>query len=236
MTKQLIGMLLGILSFLSIPEAHAQRPTEFPRTFEIQFNPTSFFNRRPRLRVGFEYQFPKHWGVATTFAWGNETLHDIGIWSGPRLGNNYQYREIRPEIRFYLIRDAGFAGYISFEPHWVRTNSTLIEGRYSDPIEPGVDWLFDRVDYQLEKFGGQLKAGLKFTVFDRFTVGGYVGYLGLTERTVSYDDPVNLRVDDREFPFGRGVWEQVESFRSPGTDLIYDFSIGLQIGYMFIKD
>ncbi|MUH34226.1 hypothetical protein D9O36_00070 [Zobellia amurskyensis] len=180
----------------------------------ITFSPLSLLDiYSPRLRVGYVQHIGGHWKLGI----------DLGAGGGTSLFSQREAEdgilwEVRPEIYYRLGKGSRTPKYISAEFFYIDESITLLNDGYQR--EDGVNLLYDKADYNRQKYGMHLKFGLFLNLGRRFGFNFYGG-LGFRFKDVSFGELTNAREGTAERPRHgfKTIYEQEERDFRPNPAL-----------------
>lgn len=180
----------------------------------ITFNPLSLLDMySPRLRVGYIQHLGRHWKLGLDLGAGGGT----GIFS-KRESEDGSLFEVRPEIYYRLGKGSRTPKYISAEFFYIDESITLLNDGYQR--KDGVNFLYDKADFNRQKYGMHLKFGLFLNLGSRLGFNFYGG-LGFRFKDVTFGNLVNAREGIVERPRHgfTTIYEKEESNFRPNPTL-----------------
>jgi hypothetical protein len=127
------------------------------------------------------------------------------------MGSDYQFFEIRPEIRYLLHNQPGFQFFSSLEPFFLSHRDHYQNMSFYD----GQDhYTYDFADFSRMKTGLNLKMGI-LAYFGSMGIEFYCGG-GVAHRVTSFDNLVNLEKDNDSYS-GGWLWSDFRHFRGNKT-------------------
>lgn len=219
-----ITILLSIIQL-----GRAQYSPDTTRKLDFHITPITFIDYSPRIRIGVEYTNKWNLGYSLNFGYGDDAIPEItGMYMA---GENYQFFEIRPEIKYYL--NSSFQRvrpYISAELFGIFLTMDRKDSYYYPDEGVGVIY-FDKAKVEKLKYGSHIKLGVKVFSIRKISIDAYAG-IGMANRDVSYygiKNPISQP---------EGVFEEwfINQLKIEGSKLIPHLTLGLKFGLFFEKD
>ncbi len=228
--KRLIIILLAL--FFIIQSSSAQEyQTEVKNRLSFKVMPLSLLSQMHRVRFGLEFISKGRFGYNLDAGFGNEATFILPSYArlldDNRWEKDYQFFEIRPEVKYLYINKKHLYLYSAIELFYMQMNTTMIEGKYK---KKGVDFAYsyDQANLHTKKYGFIYKMGLGIVVAS-FSVEFYAG-IGLANIEVKYSDVVNAQKINR-FSFDRWFNPYV---REQNRETLH-LDLGIKIGYVLIQ-
>ena len=165
------------------------------------------------MRSGYIQHLGGHWKIGL----------DLGVGGGTGLVSKWEYEEdfvweVLPEVYFILNPDKKTLKYLSTEFFYIDQSVTLLNDGYR--TNDGVDLLYDRVDFERQKYGMHIKFGL-FLNLGRHVGFNFYGGLGFGFKDTSFENPVNARQGIANLPRHgfSSIYETEESEFQPNPAL-----------------
>lgn len=196
--SKLILLFQVLLFALSVPQVCAQIRETLPAHLDLHIMPLALAHPDPSLRMGVEHVTGGRWSYGLSAGFGQNPFSGILMKNDRR--TDYQLWEIRPEIKFYLFQREDMGWYMAAEGLYVNSSYTSGSSYYILSFDEKV--VFDKAEFQKEKFGGIGKMGIKFLVGRKLTLDLFSG-LGLARTHVSYSNVENPR-NEMHDPFFDG--------------------------------
>ncbi|MDB2607012.1 hypothetical protein N9Y48_04475 [Zobellia sp.] len=152
----------------------------------ITISPLSFLDYYvPRLRVGYIQHLGGPWKMGV----------DLGLGAGTGLFSQIESEdellfEVRPELYYGLGKGSKTSKYISVELFYIDDSKTILNDGYER--RDGVDILYDKADFQRQKYGMHVKFGLFLNLGRHFGFNFYGG-IGFRFKNISFENMVNPR-------------------------------------------
>ncbi len=213
----LLQILVFVWPVLQVNAQTRDRET-LPANLDLHIMPLAFAHPDPSLRIGVERITGGRWSYGLSAGIGHNPFTTMLMRNDRR--TNYQMWEIRPELKFYLMQRKDMGWYLAAEGVYVNSSYTAGGSYYILSWNEKV--LFDKAEFQKEKFGGISKMGIKFLVGRKLTMDLFSG-LGMAWTDVSYSNVENARNEAHD-PFFDG-----EDFHS-GKRWTGLLSIGIKVG------
>lgn len=223
MKKYLAAVTLLILFHQGV---HSQA-VEKSHRIEIHTTPLTMVDFTPRLRMGVEYQQSDKFAYCLDFGLGNSFLN-LQRPNEEDGSNHYRFWEVRPEVKYYFLKNNNVVSmYCAAELFYLKTSSTIYKDHYY-PEASSPTIVYDRADFQKQKMGAHLKAGLKLVANNKISFDFYVGG-GMAYRMVNYTNVVNPRTE--EYFETCGNWGF--STKEEGNTSLFHVTLGFKVGYIF---
>jgi hypothetical protein len=188
----------------------------------IHIMPFSIALKHPRIRIGGLVEAGR-WEFVLDVEYGNRYTFQ----RNENRGLPYHFLGFRPEIRYSLYGNfLGFTDqYVAIEIPFNWVTKTVVNNYY----EAGdTHYFFDRATYRRSRIALLFKTGITMPIGERFYIDYYAG-IGAGQRTVRYDDQVNLQVSESSHHIRIWGFNQLQA---EGTAGIVDFALGFRIGYI----
>jgi hypothetical protein len=187
----------------------------------IHIMPLSVAVKHPRMRFGAIAEAGR-WEFVFDVEYGNRYTQLFKTFQ--KLP--YHFLGFRPEIRYSL--HGNYLGiidrYVGIEIPFNWISKTLVHDSYD---AHGANYLFDRATFRRSRITALFKTGITVPIGERVYLDSYLGF-GFGQRSVRYDDQVNLR-ENENFPVREwGFYQNPEE----GIENISDFAMGFRIGYI----
>lgn len=225
--KQLF--IIIIISFLFIQNGFSQKSDDIKNRFIIKVMPLSIIDFTPRYRLGVEYVTDGRMAYGVDFGVGNSTINPMSSWrfGGDFWKENYEFFEVRPEIKFLFKNRKSHYFYSSVEFFYMQMESLLRDGHY-EKENSNVEINFDKAIIHKQKYGMHLKVGINLIAFRHINFDFYGG-VGFAVRTYNYTDIENPVVGTESI----FVEWMPQSFLFEGTSVIPHLALGFKLGYTF---
>lgn len=225
--KALLTALLTLVvstCALAQPKAASEENTSLPSF--ISFNLTTPIDPfGPRFRMGYIQSINEQWMVGMAFGYGSADIRLIG--SVNRFFDAYQLWEVRPELYYFPNPKDRWNTYASAELFYINHTDQLENDQYQPSKDSSLAIRYDRVDYQRQKYGLNIKSGVILNLIGPLKLNAYCG-IGVRVRNNDFDNPVNPQANPDfidEFGFTDAY------LRRAGTFVGVNFSMGLNLFY-----
>ncbi len=229
--------------FLTLLLSH--NTLSFAQSLDIH---TSFFTAldfSPRWRLGVEYNTnPGKFAYNIDVGYGNYALNKFRI-DESKWGTDYQFLEIRPEVKYFFAKNVGYTGrfirppftpnrpgahnvsmYTGIELFFLRLNNTFEDDYYVTPSATTFI-TYDSSLFHKQKIGGHLKYGAQYTN-GRFVVDNSLG-IGLAHRNRFSTGTVNPQA---VIPFEKRGEFYTPGHRRIGKSIIWHFTLNIRVGFI----
>jgi hypothetical protein len=217
----------------------SQADTVLSGTFHLFAVPLPWIDKNPRLRLGMEYVTHNRMGYSLEIGYGNRHLNhsrlENVVW-----GDAYSFFEVRPEIKWYVDDNrlapwkrkypSSIPRYFAVEAFYQEMHDHLDNNDFSPKINP-TPISYEQASFKKIKIGAHAKLGLKLLLWKKVVIDFYEG-IGLAYRKISYTDVINpLPLEE---PGTNEGWFP-EPYKNEGAYLLFQFSLGLRVGYIIGK-
>lgn len=220
--KQLIVLVSLILLFTH--DLYSQEDFESGSSLRVEVSPLTMIYYTPRFRFGFEFLSNNKLGYSINFGIGNSSLNKARL-DGLIFGNDYSFFEIRPEIKYVLIKNEDNSFYCATELFYIKMRDQFKSGHYQKKDSYN-EIVYDSAIFNKQKTGVHFKAGIGINIFKRLDFDLYGG-VGIAERKIDYSDIVNPIEGER--PIFVEWIPQPDLFE--GKSVIFQLTMGYKIVY-----
>ena len=187
--------------------------------------------------MGLEYHGYDRMAYSLEIGFGNNLLNQAKlnrvVW-----GQEYSFFELRPEIKWFAKKKSSLPWYIWTTgklPRYI-----AVEGFYQEmhdqlensdfnPKANAFDIAYEEASFKKIKIGAHVKYGFKVLIWKKVVIDFYEG-IGLAYRKISYTNLVNpVLTEDPE-----GEWWS-QPYKNQGAYFLFQFSVGVRVGYVFGK-
>jgi len=185
-------------------------------------------DRTPRLRLGAEYNFNNTFAYCLEIGVGNTFINKNRL-SGSLGKENYQFFEVRPEVKYYFNNSATkkTSMYCATELFFITAGCKYFDSYYHLANRELITY-YDEATFRKIKYGCHIKGGIKQVLFKRVTIDFYGG-LGIAKRKIAYSDVVNP--DTGDYSVFEEWLPQPEQYEGEST--FTHLTGGCKIGWMF---
>ncbi len=198
--------------------AQSQELARYPANLDLHIMPVALAHSDPSLRIGTELMGPGRWSYGLSAGLGHNPITNSLMKNDKRTG--YQLWEVRPELKYYWLQREDMGWYAAVEGVYVNSRYSLDKSSYYLSWREKI--VFDKADFEKNKFGGIAKMGVKFLVGRKLTLDLFSG-LGLAQSHVTYSNVENPQNESHDPFFER------EDFY-PGKRWTGILSAGVKIG------
>ena len=218
MKKSILFIVLGLMLTTGLKAQVYEEPRN-PK-LEIHWMPLSILDFTPHYRFGAEYRVIPHASVGLDLSYGHS---GINVFTNGKYGNNYEFTEFRPDIKYFMIDHKRFSMYVGTEAYYLKATDVL-KNDYYVMKTTGQHVYYDQSDYSKEKSGVNMKLGVKLTANQRIVFDIYTG-LGYATRTDKYTNVI-LSPDQTDYD----RWNWFGRQRDEGEYSFYNFLLGFKFG------
>lgn len=225
--SRILFITISIVCLFQLSEA--QRAIGFPGTLDFHFVPLPIADRNPRWRLGMEYHTRQHVGYNLEVGFGNSQINHNQLDDGT-FGLNYSFFEIHPEVKWYRKEESEWATYFSAELFYLHMKDRLANEYYYTGGDFTLPVYYEQASINKEKIGLQVKAGIKFLLFQRIMLDLHEG-IGVAYRNITYTNLVN----PMNLPYPPFEEWYVAPYKKEGSALIFQLALGCKVGFLIAK-
>ncbi len=181
-----------------------------------------------RISGGMSYHSKGPLAFCIGAGWGNERIR---FWQSPAGANEFSVREVRAEVRYYVLKDRNASWYTGGELFHTHLSRVRTFDWYR-PLNTFDDVIYDSAVQHRWKTGLHAVNGFDLSIMPRFYINVAAG-LGVAHRVLRYRDVWNPRI--REFWREDGLLFQ-QGFRNESQGPIVHFTMRLRVGFVLWSD
>ncbi len=234
MKRIFIILLLG-LTFVQngiAQDDFAPEYSDVKNRINLKIMPLSLVHPMHHVRFGLEFISKKKLGFGVDVGIGNQGTFELPfrpdmLFSSTTWGRDYEYFEIKPEVKHLIVNKERFFLYSALELFYMQMGTTMKNNKFEEK-ETELIFAYDQAELSRKEYGFHAKIGFNLIAgpfnFDFF------GGIGLAKRKIDYSNIVNPQKYDYEYHdewFTPYLHEQNRN--------VLHFTLGFKIGYTLIE-